>query len=1377
MPSDALANNLGRLNNSIEKLFPLLNAVANGNKQDNDQKAGKQKLDKSIKAMSSGMFMSIIIDNVSSKEAVKATDSMKKMMDAAGNINTKSIDNFKVNVEKLVGTLNSISKEGLVSAGILSNYINSISFFIKSINELNSSNLTKSVKNISEGISELVKIDFSKAVSRLNSLDKISARTALGAKAFAGILLSLSTISNLNFNSLKKKIDQLNSITFGKFIRNLNAFEKLNDKTKKNVEGFVKIIDSLSEIEHINISKTTRKLKKLFKSLDFIKADLIKQGAKRIDSVKLSGLADFINAAKFVEEINTRKAKRKIKKLRNFFKSLTDIVRDVILAPDSPFANKAKIKDLKAAITAIKSFTTDSKLIIDAMAANALLGIPAILGMWFTKIVFTGLSKMLDKLSKVKNISKNTIESVKSLAFFALAMAGVTGILVLSAKMIQGVGIGAILGTIALLAFVTWGFIRVGKWAQKIKIGDINGVKNLGILALIMVGVTASIVLIAKLYENTDTGSIWSTLGLMVAVAVGLVLLGKISNKINTADLAGIGSLALIAGLMIGVTASIILIAKLYETTDPGSIWATLGLLAVTSATLVGIGLFASLVKIDSLLGIAAMGIMAVIMIGTTYAIVKLADDINKIGFGKMMAALGTMVIVATSLIGLGALLGYAQVVTGPAIIGAIALAAIAGSMAYAMNKVVEIYKVIKANKEVFEFKKINGKDELAIMSIVTPVIKGILELGDSIGETSYSSYIKTKRTIKLTERLLNTIEHMINMLSKFNKSGLTEEKAITAATGIGTSIKVFMEKTYDIMDEVSKTSNSTIRKTRKTLKNINRLLNLTDKFLNIIQKYSPEKNKGNDIIKIAENSASTISGALLTFVNTFFNGFGKGNEKQEELEIRTNRENKRIRKTLKNLEKLVGIVPSFLNSVKEYENMKSVDLSSSAQTIATTISTFLNTLYSENNISSWNKIGGRTGKKIGKLLNIIDPINNFIDMLSKIQSDGDSFKLYKGTDDKGNIIWGEPVNISNIATKLAESITKFLSSFYSESKKWDDLAGKNDVDGSYMPTNRDMRRAKRRLGKLLDILDPITTFTEIISKFSSNDSLNEIDPTTGAIKKSVKMSDVGRKIGEAISTFLKALYSQSDDWSNITGTSETSKAWQGIKELGKAAISGLRDINQNRRLGKFAEILDPINTFMALVSSYKWDGTSLTTPNGTIQLEETGKNIALGIKAFIKGIHSSQEDINTNTDVIIKLGDDFSEAFKKIDDTLEKSKNDKRIKELKKLSDEFSNLAKSIDKFTAASDSLPNKMSTSANEESKSNAKNDYSSNNNSNNSVNTVTKENTNFDLEKLSQSVETAINNGIKSAFKDQYKFTAVCQYNETLKELSFTKSASK
>ena len=186
------------------------------------------------------------------------------------------------------------------------------------------------------------------------------------------------------------------------------------------------------------------------------------------------------------------------------------------------------------------------------------------------------------------------------------------------------------------------------------------------------------------------------------------------------------------------------------------------------------------------------------------------------------------------------------------------------------------------------------------------------------------------------------------------------------------------------------------------------------------------------------------------------------------------------------------------------------------------------------------------------------------------------------GTDNEGNPIYGDPVDIVHVSTTIMSSIKAFTSVLDS---------GLLDVDK--------MKDAKKSFGILASIVDPISRFLNLLTGF-----VGGTDKSGDATLTPVKIDDKGNIIKGApcnVVVVAKSIVSAVDSFVGTLFAPSVIEKWKGYingssGRKQKKAVTGV--------MGVLGEIVDPINALINLLTGYDGDGTTIST----VSMDSNGK-------------------------------------------------------------------------------------------------------------------------------------------------------------------------
>lgn len=234
----------------------------------------------------------------------------------------------------------------------------------------------------------------------------------------------------------------------------------------------------------------------------------------------------------------------------------------------------------------------------------------------------------------------------------------------------------------------------------------------------------------------------------------------------------------------------------------------------------------------------------------------------------------------------------------------------------------------------------------------------------------------------------------------------------------------------------------------------------------------------------------------------------------------------------------------------------KPVDIKAVATTISGTITSFVSTLFSDENRNNWEKIiygdgsdGSRrkarkqrkaTEKMMSILATVIEPISDFVETVTQFEATADGKIRKLEYDDKGNIK-GEFVDLKAVATSIAGVVTTFATTLFSDknmaalnsAEKFNSAALNNIV--SIVKTISDLSKVDSK--KIDSVSKDFSKSLSVVNK-----GILDVDPTATEFSKTIL------KLKDSIFEFDKVL---SDDKGNRK--KHLNELKEGIEDLLKA--------------------------------------------------------------------------------------------------------------------------------------------------------------------------------------------------------------------------------
>ena len=309
-------------------------------------------------------------------------------------------------------------------------------------------------------------------------------------------------------------------------------------------------------------------------------------------------------------------------------------------------------------------------------------------------------------------------------------------------------------------------------------------------------------------------------------------------------------------------------------------------------------------------------------------------------------------------------------------------------------------------------------------------------------------------------------------------------------------------------------------------------------------------------------------------------------------------------------------------------ENSPFVDVVQVSKSISLAISTFTNNVFGLNAIwmkdfKKSEKSSERASNAMHTLAEVITPISSFVDAILSLEPDGNN--LYAiSIDDKG-VIDKRPVNIVQTATEIANAISAFIDTLFSDKNKvsWHNMimvANTSSGTDILVPSDNSSNKS---IGVLSTIIDPISNFANAISSIGGtkgeNGVLNIPIYNSEGVQvgtRSIDMEFTAESIAKSVTKFLQTLYAP-----------EQINTWLGLiygYDL-KGNLGTTENNSLEKSIGVFAAIIDPVVRFMDMIVKFNGPANKFQIFDGekprTINLLETSQSISEAITEFINGI------------------------------------------------------------------------------------------------------------------------------------------------------------
>lgn len=764
-------------------------------------------------------------------------------------------------------------------------------------------------------------------------------------------------------------------------------------------------------------------------------------------------------------------------------------------------------------------------------------------------------------------------------------------------------------------------------------------------------------------YAKKNVGNIIVGLSATYIVMRGILHIAKYANKIKGQTrraFTSVGVIAALAALSMGILYVAIKIGQLLK----GKYTETL--LSITYAGLIVLA-FGKLAQMATKipksklimggLALAAIELLALGAIGVVYAMVKFEEAKQKanVSWGTLALDVAGMMLIILAWGALAVGVGAAVMALGLFLgLGLLGMAAISLLALGATKMMMSFLEYIKAKKKL----NVSLEDIINDIKQIKTVIYAFTLLGAALGVATPLILIALPAMVIVVgfmHAIINAMRSMVELHNEFTKAGGSKIKD-TLSKGIPDVLGCFTKKNFDIPMGVLEIAYLGLKYAA-----LNMIMPAIMGAVEAISKIAQigglvdDQGRISPVLKIDEDTGAITYGEpvnvqqIATIVTETLKIFVKNMDYG--LKDVVNMENASdiidsFSKIVEPMTKFVQMLTKYVGetvgnvttltpvSVDEKGNIKKgapVDVVQVAKAVAGAVTSFLNTLYSKDNLQNWSELiyGDRSGwekllgKKnkgaeaveevIGVFATIIDPIVKFADCISSIQGDASGKTLTKIiVDDKGNIKKGEAIDIETASKAIISGIDVFVKGIYASDKieTWKALA----ADGGE---------------SFKTVLDCVSSFGKVLESLSSdkikdNAIINNIAAGTTAMDLIFNMPTYNASNLNSLAQPLRSLTALMADWSN------TSKL--NADNISKVADSfnKIVTISAKDNLNVAANKLD------RLTASMKKTSESLQDFDKIFVMERENRNKSFG--DFIDGLDNMIDKFKLIDEIVSKV-------------------------------------------------------------------------------------------------------------------------------------------
>lgn len=671
---------------------------------------------------------------------------------------------------------------------------------------------------------------------------------------------------------------------------------------------------------------------------------------------------------------------------------------------------------------------------------------------------------------------------------------------------------GSILIGIGCVAAIIVGLIGLGALAAKVLKGSRSALLSLAIIELVAIG-AMGVMWAARQISDIIQGhevEVLSTIGSAMLIIIGFGLLAALAGKLEKVIRKGIPVLGLVEAIAAGAIAVAGLVVGLdYIKTQNNISWGdiyldVLGVMGIITAFGL-LAVAASFIAGKILVGIIALAPLELLIagaIGITHLLIDLHNIKDEYDIGWMdleKDILGIASVVGT----FGLLAAALGVIAAPVLIGTAALALVELLMVGAIgisHLLIDLHKAISDAGLTFDSLESDVMGMSTIMGTfgILASAMALLVVPIALGTPGMIAVAGFSLLV------IGVIRSLVDVSKAIDEAGGHDKISQTLSVGIPAILKNINDDNFSV-----DIGYSTI--------------------LKMMAKYALIADLISSILTVAE-SISKIT-QIVGIVD----------------------ESGRIRQIL-----------SIDKDTNEVTYGEPVDLVNLATVISQTVKAFVeNCQYSFADVKNMYR-----SKEIFSILSTItEPISKFVEMLTgfTLGEEQDTLAPVR-IDEKGEVKIGHPVKVKDVANIIAGAVSSFVSELYNKenTSKWSYLiyGDRTYIEQMLGQTNKRADSVREVAGVLGVIIEPICKFVDMISTLApgTDGTLRRIYvDKDGNIKQGpdINVITTGNIIAKLISSFITAIYKQSNEWKNVDLKSSVSleKLLKPLNEMVKSAV------------------------------------------------------------------------------------------------------------------------------------------------------------------------------------------------------------------------------
>ena len=344
----------------------------------------------------------------------------------------------------------------------------------------------------------------------------------------------------------------------------------------------------------------------------------------------------------------------------------------------------------------------------------------------------------------------------------------------------------------------------------------------------------------------------------------------------------------------------------------------------------------------------------------------------------------------------------------------------------------------------------------------------------------------------------------------------------------------------------------------------------------------------------------------------------------------------------------------------------------------------------------------------------MVDPVTKFVDMLTKYDSGGTETLCSIRFDEKGNPIKGDEINVVNVASAIAGSVSAFVFTLYDEKNvaNWSQIIyGDRTFLQRFLGQKSNKAKSVSEVAGVFGaIIDPVCSFIDMVAGFNAeNGMLTKIEfDEKGNVKKGgiqIDVKTIGGLISDTITEFISKIYGTANSIGD-TDPDFVLKLFKPVDNIVKVAKDlSSKDISSADVITNSGAISGFIVSISSSLTAIQWiNEDSIAMLGNIVKIGASmgqdidGNKIIMNSKSiatFMTDVVEKKFPNGTeNVDKFTKSVKNLKTAFSELDTVLIKEE-EKRQKALDKFGESIKSLMVTLDGSKASIDSFKELIDT----------------------------------------------------------------------------------